>query len=391
MTLHTHTAHRAGFSHAEYARRAALARQELLWRDLDVLVITQPENICYLTGFETPGYHVFQALVVPREGEPFHVLRDIELGNARELSWVTDIDDFRDTVDPADALAHALGRRGLDAGRIGLECDGFFVPTGLVDRIQAALPDGTLVRSSQILAAARRVKSDEEITLLRRAAAIADDAILAGREAINECATDSDLAAVILAHLARAGSEYTGSPAYVVAGPASAASHATHAMRPIISNAWVELSASLGRYHAAASRVLATGPRSAQLEDVNSVSVAALEAMIAAMRPGVSAGEVDHIGRSLVDAAGLGNGWKHRAAYSLGVSFPPGLGEGQIMDIKAGDPRKLEPGMVFHLIPILAVPGLGSVGSTETVLVGETGAEPLTRLPREVLYGGANA
>ena len=66
--------------------------------------------------------------------------------------------------------------------------------------------------------------------------------------------------------------------------------------------------------------------------------------------------------RSIVEDAGLGDYWLHRTGYSMGVSFSPTWGEGEIMDLKANDPRTLVAGMVFHTVPWVLVPGMGCIG-----------------------------
>jgi Xaa-Pro dipeptidase len=61
------------------------------------------------------------------------------------------------------------------------------------------------------------------------------------------------------------------------------------------------------------------------------------------------------------------------------------------MDIKPGDDRVLRSGMTFHLIPILKVPGVGAMGCTETVVVGERSGTSLCSLPRRLMVAGEEA
>jgi Xaa-Pro dipeptidase len=71
-----------------------------------------------------------------------------------------------------------------------------------------------------------------------------------------------------------------------------------------------------------------------------------------------------------------------RAGYSIGISFPPDWGEGHILSLKYGEKRALEPGMVFHVPSSIRDEGVALVGNSETILVTERGAEPLTSFPR---------
>lgn len=380
------------FSEAEHEDRMEQVRGELRARGLDGLIVTAPENICWLSGFWTPGYHVFQAMVLPVDRAPFLVVRNIEEENAKAKSGVKSIYPI-DNLDLAlQIFAEAVRAEGIESGRYGVEVDGARQTITRLDLLGELLPGMTWLPSLDAVEKYRAVKSDREIGYIRRAVAMAESAIGAGADSLAAARTDSDVAAAVHARLAGAGSEFTGSPPYVVAGAASAVTHAIHANRPIgpSDHVWMEVSASCERYHGVLSRV---GAREVtdEVRRHFDVSAGAVRAMLAAMRPGATSGEVDAAGRAAVEAHGMSGYWRNRAAYSLGLSFPPGLGEGHIIDLKPNDPRPLAAGMVFHLIPILKVPGLGAVGCTETVMVGQDGGERLGSLPLEPLTPGSGA
>jgi Xaa-Pro dipeptidase len=160
-----------------------------------------------------------------------------------------------------------------------------------------------------------------------------------------------------------------------------------HNLRPLSdgSSLWLEISASVQRYHACVSRTAFRGTAPDEAVRAFDASRRALEAMIERAADGVTAGEVDAAGRTLVRELGFGKEWKNRAAYSIGLSVPPGLGEGHIIDIKPDDERVLRTGMAFHLIPILKVAGIGAIGCTETIVIGPKGATSLSTLPRRLM------
>ena len=375
------------FPVAEYQDRMARVRAGMADRGLDVLLVTGPENICYLSGYHTTGYHIFQCLVVPREGHPRFVLRNIEIGNVRTHSWVRDAEPVFVGDDPVPSVAGAAQALGGPEGAIGYEDQGLFLTPGVVDSLRRVLPGADFRPASGTIEGVRAVKSAHEVAMIERAAQAACAGLAAAAAACRPGATENDVAAAVYGGLIRAGSEYTGSPPFVAAGPRSATSHATVAGTPLRDGepVWLEIPASVHRYHAGAGRVVSVGAPSANVIRYSQLAIDAAEAMMAAMRPGVAAADVDQAGRGLVERAEMGDSWNNRAAYSLGVSFPPGLGEGHVMDIKADDPRLLEAGMVFHLIPILKVPGLGAMGCTETVVVTEDGCRSLNTLPRELM------
>lgn len=374
------------FSKAEFDSRLEQVVAELTRQQLDALVVTTPENICYLSGFWTPGYHVFQALVVPRSAEPFLVVRNIELDSIETKSACRKSYLIHNLDTALESFAEAMRAEGLDGRRIGLEVDGAKQTITRTDLLSELLPAVSWVPSVALVDQFRAVKSPAEVAYIRQAVAMAETAILAGAQSLAAAETDSDVAAAVHHGLAAAGSEFTGSPSYVVEAIASARTHSLHAGRPIGAegHVWMEVSASVQRYHGVVARIGGKRIRD-EARRYFDVSAEAVRAMVAAMRDGISSGEVDAVGRSVVDRYGFGDRWKNRAAYSLGLSFPPGLGEGHIIDIKPHDPRLLRSGMVFHMIPILKVPGVGAIGCTETVLVTTEGGERLGKLPMQPL------
>ena len=369
------------FDASEYAARMEQAQAAVAGHRLDALLVTSPENICYLAGFATPGYHVFQALVVPASRPPFLVVRNIEEDNVKGGAWVQRFYPIDNLDTPLDTLAAACREEHADTGQIGVEVDGARQSMTRVDLLVASFPRAEFVPDTGTVDALRAVKSPREIDYVRQAVAIAESAMVAGARALSTARTDSDVAAAVHAELAASGSEFTGSPPYVVEGRASERTHAQHGRRPLRPDGyvWLEVPASVQRYQGVSGRIAGTAVPDAARRFFD-VSVRALEAMIEALRPGVTAGDVDAAGRAVAERAGAGPYWRNRAAYSLGLSFPPGLGEGHIIDIKPRDPRRIRAGMVFHFIPILKVPGIGAVGCTETVLAGEGGGKRLGRL-----------
>lgn len=376
------------FTEEEFQARIDRVVVELGRQGLDALVVTGPENICYLSGFWTPGYHVFQALVVPRNGEPFLVVRNIEVDSVESKSAVKKAYQIQNLDHSLETFAEAMRAEGIECGRVGLEVDIAKQTTIRTDLLSDLLNNVTWVPSVALVDAFRAVKSEAEVAYIRQAVSLAESALKAGAASIPQAATDSDVAAAVHFSLAAAGSEFTGSPPYTVEGVASARTHSLHANRPLNpeGHVWMEVSASVNRYHGVASRIGGRNIRS-EIARHFEVSAQALTKMIESMRDGIASGAVDAIGREIADRHGCGKYWKNRAAYSLGLSFPPGLGEGHIIDIKPGDERILRSGMVFHMIPILKVPGLGAIGCTETVMVTPEGGERLGTLDLAPLGG----
>jgi Xaa-Pro dipeptidase len=172
----------------------------------------------------------------------------------------------------------------------------------------------------------------------------------------------------------------------VVTGPRAALGHATFERHKIRKGhlVFLEVGGNIYRYGGAIMRTVSVGKPSAELKKAAEAVVGAANALLEVVKPGVTSGEVDRAGRSVVEKAGLGKFWLHRTGYSIGIGFPPGWGEGHIMDLKPNDSRRLEAGMTFHTVPMIGIPGLGAVGCSETWTVTKTGVQVLTKTPRKL-------
>jgi len=145
---------------------------------------------------------------------------------------------------------------------------------------------------------------------------------------------------------------------------------------------FLEISGVVHRYGAALMRSVAIGKIDAEFERRNEIVHEVLATTMAAIRPGVTSGDVN----SACAAAFARHGYTmlKRAGYSMGINFPPGWGEGDLLDLSAGSPVVLQPGMVFHIPQPYRMAGEQTVSVSETVLVTETSCESLTQFPRQL-------
>jgi Xaa-Pro dipeptidase len=374
------------FPGSEYERRVARVRTIMRQRGLDAMVVSTPENIYYLSGFTNRGYYTFQALVLPAEGEPTVVIRRLEEPAVRQLSYFKRCMVWKDTDTPVEVLGTALEEAGLRGRRVGVEQSSMFLSIAAFLRLQETLGI-PLLDASGIVESCRRVKSEAEIAYSRQAAHALNETMRLGLAAIRPGATENDVAAALYAGALRGGSEYMASQPYVKSGPRTGIPHATWAGRVIQPGdlVFIEVSCCVRRYSAAIIRTASVGTPAPEIQRAAAASIEGLERAIEAMRPGVTAGEVDAACRGAIERLGFGNAFLHRTAYSVGVGICPAWGEGHVMDIKPGDARRLEAGMIFHVVPALRLDDRTQVGVSETVLVTPSGGEPLGQVPRSLI------
>jgi Xaa-Pro dipeptidase len=113
----------------------------------------------------------------------------------------------------------------------------------------------------------------------------------------------------------------------------------------------------------------------------------ALHRAIDALEPGATSHQVHTSCERIIEKAGCSENFRKRTGYSIGSAVPPIWGEGYIIDLKRGDDRVIEPGMVFHIPVALRSYGEFCVGFSQTVLVTDQGNESLTRFPHELYVG----
>lgn len=374
------------FPPEELQSRLDACRRGMAERGLDFLVLSSPENIYYLTGFVTRGYYVFQSLIVPIAEDPVLVVRRFELPNVSRLSLVQRVAVWTDTDDPPLVLAAALKELGAENKRIGIDAGAAYFPVRAYETLRRALESTTFEDGSKLVDDLRAVKSPQEIAYIRQAADLLMSGFAAAKDAARPGQTENDIAAALYAAAITAGSEYMAGHPYIVSGPRTGLPHATWAGRTIERGdlVFVESSANVHRYSAAMFRTWSVGKASDVARRAAEASLAGLDAVLATARPGVTSGEVDAACRNAIANAGLGDAFVHRTGYSVGVGISPAWGEGQVMDLKPDDPRPLQPGMVFHIVPVLFPAEDMSVGFSGTIHITEDGVELLTEFSREL-------
>jgi Xaa-Pro dipeptidase len=373
------------FPIAEFQRRLKQVRAAMRERALDLLVVTTPENIYYLSGYHTAGYYCSQFLLVPADGDPVHITRGTEETNAKALSWIDQTTSYMDHELPVELLAAQIEKLGCARASIGIEKISWFFTIADFENLQKLCPQVRYRDASMCVELSRVVKSDYEIDYIRAGAKIAAAGMNAAIAAIHAGANENEVAAEVNAVVTRMGGEYPGLPNFVASGVRSSQAHATWAGRTIIKAdpVLLEISGCVRRYSAAIMRIAAVKPAHPNLVKMEDVSRRALENIINSIRPGRPLEECWNIWSKTLTDGGFEGRFK-RTGYSIGISFPPDWGEGYILSFKRGEKRLLEPNMTFHIPSMVKVFGFADAGTSETVRVTRDGCEILTNHKRQL-------
>ena len=373
------------FPMEEHERRLRQLRERMAERLLDAVIISDTENLYYLTEHQTTGYSFFQCLVVPMEGEPFMVLRQMEESNVFERTWVEDVEHYPDTGDAIQTLYICLKNRGLENKRIGYERNSYFFPAYQQDRFHTALDNRNLIDCFGIVEEGRIRKSQYEIEIMKQSAKATEAGVLAGYDAIVAGVTENDIAAAICNAMFQAGGEYPAVLPYVTSGPRSMIGHATWEGRKICDgeHVFIEVGGCFRRYHTAMMRTITIGEPGASLREAEQIMLHTLDQLHAFIKPGVTVSDVDNLARNLINDNNSGAYLITRAGYSIGIAFAPSWDEGYILSLKQGDATVLKEGMTIHLIPWMwGVDGNKTVGISDTIYITEDSCKSFFTLDR---------
>lgn len=373
------------FPAEELAARQGRLRELLRAKGIDLLLTSSPENIFWLTGQQTPGYYTFQCLCLPAEGAPFLLLRGLERFNAIVNTRLEDVTGYADDANPADEVAAALKARGWQGKRVAIDQNAWFLTITLYNRLVAGFQP--LLDGSGLIEPLRRVKSAIEIGFIEKAGAATDIAMREGLAAIRPGARDNDVVAAIMAATIREGGEYVGMEPLVNSGKRSGIPHATwrrQVLKPGDPMA-LEFSVAWNRYHASLWRSAWLGTPPDRARRMYDVCLEGLAAGLAALKPGNSCADVHNAVQAVIDRNGFTENYRKRSGYSVGVSFAPDWGEGNIMSLYKGVDLVLQPNMAFHIPIAMRDYGEFTVGVSETAIVTETGCRTLSAIARDLV------
>ncbi len=366
---------------ADYsARRAQLAAIP----EVDAVAIVPGANMLYFTGLDL---HLSErpiiALFTP-DGQMSVIIPELEAPRlaarpdlaARAFPW-SDTDGYEGAF---SATAQALG---LGEGAV-LGVDGMTmrVTEGLA--LQQAAPGLALRPVERALIAIRARKQPDEIALMRRAVAVAEQALDRLLAWVQPGMTERQIAAQLVRELEALGSSRLAFEPLVQTGPNSALPHVTVTERALQPDEFflVDFGAVVDGYPSDITRTFCLGAPSAEMQTIFDTVLRANEAARAAAGPGVPMGDVDRAARAVIEAAGYGPYFIHRTGHGLGLDAHE-----PIPQIAAGVPDLLEPGMAFTIEPGVYIPGLGGVRIEDDVVVTETGLDVLTSYPRRLAPG----
>ncbi len=366
------------FSDAEFERRWAQLRENMALQRSEFAVIVDADTIYYLTGF-AGATTTFQALLVPQEAAPVHLLRYAERASFEASSWLDNARYYDDIEDPVFTLANLIDEVDSRALRIGIEKLSPQLSVGRFELLSAALFNRTFIDLSLEIGAQRLIRSAEEIAMHRRAAAAIEQALVAGIDACSAGNTERMIGSAVAAALIDAGAD-TPRIGVIASGDRLQQIHGGLSDRELEGGDLVrlEMSNAVNRYWARIMRMVSIGEPSAETRERYELLRGLQDEQLARMTPGAISLELDAVVRDRLPA---GEWAMQLTGYALSFHEPSVIG-GDIdrFRIAADEARPLEAGMVLHVYV-----SCGDMSVSETVAITDSGAERLTSYPRDLI------
>jgi ectoine hydrolase len=384
------------FSRDEYADRLRKVRESMVRRELDVLVVCDPSNMAWLTGYDGWSFYTPQAVIVSLDDDPVYWGRIIDINGARRTVWMDDThivgypDHFVQNpgVHAMQHLASTMTHRGSDGPWVGVEFDNYYYSAAAHHHLAETLGHDRLYDATGLVNWERAVKSPRELDYMRIAASIVESVYAAVRETLRPGIRKNDLVAEIyraqVCGTGEHGGDYPAIVPLLPTGVDASASHLTWNDAPMELGAgtFFELAGCYRRYHAPLCRTAYLGEPPGEFTNAAGAAIDGLDAGIDAARAGNRACDIANALTDTLRRAGIER--DVRCGYPVGLSYPPDWGE-RTISLRSTDTTVLEPGMTFHFMPGIWMDDWG-LEITETILITEDGpAERLCNVPRDLM------
>ena len=382
------------FEKEEYEIRISKVRESMDEKNIEVLIVTDPSNMAWLTGYDGWSFYVHQCVVLSLVGEPFWYGRGMDANGAKLTVFMQHEniigypDDYVQNPEkhPMDYLSEILTEKNWAQKTIGVEKDNYYFSASCLESLQRNLVQANFVDSTGLVNWQRTVKSPRELEFMRKAARIVEKMHARIFEVMEPGMRKNDLVAEIyhsgITGVEDSGGDYAAIVPMTPTGADASAPHLTWDDQPIPNNSgtFFEIAGCYRRYHCPLSRTIYLGQPSQKYLDVEKAVLEGIEAGLEAAKPGNFAEDIEAAWRKTI--AKYGYEKESRCGYAIGLSYPPDWGE-RTVSFRKGDKTVLEPNMTFHFMPALWFDDWG-LETTESIVITDSGVETLANVPRKL-------
>ena len=369
------------FSKEEFKFRKSNVLNSMMEQNIDALLMFRQESMYWLTGYDTFGYVFFQTLVLDQQGNLILLTRAPDLRQAQNTSNINDIRIWVDKDDstPTDDLKIILDELNLKGKKIGIEYEAYGLTGRNAIKLNQSLENYCSIEDkSELITRLRVIKSDEEITYVKKAATLADLAL----DEVLKYAKCGASEAKILAEMNRVifegGGDYPANE-FIIGSGKNALLCRYQAEKQILDKEdqlTIEWAGTYRHYHSAMFRTIPIGKANQKHFKMHEACVEALTNCENKLKPGNKIGEIFDIHAKTFDDHGFKNARMNACGYSLGATFSPNWMDWPMLYTR--NPYVIQSGNVFfmHMILMDSESNL-AMNLGETYLVTEKGNERL--------------
>ena len=353
-----------------FAPRLKRLRNSLPEHKIDSLLVTNPADIRYLTGFR---------------GEDAYLLVALK-GKARLISdsrFETELRSLKKRLSIIIRTGPMIPAVVNLADKISLTCMGVqaeYLTVSVRSQLQRKLGAKRLRNTEGLIRNLRVIKDEAELKLLRKAGQIQQKALDLTLKTVKAGQTETEVAARLAYEMRNLGADGEAFPSIVAARANGALPHAVPgrtrlaAGQPLL----IDWGASYQGYRSDMTRTFTLGRWSAKMREIYGIVVESQLAGIAAVQPGARCADVDKASREVIEAAGYGKLFGHGLGHGIGLDVheAPGLNR--------RSNEVLQPGMVVTIEPGIYIPGTGGVRIEDDVLVTDRDHKVLTNYPKDI-------
>ncbi|MGJ8571470.1 MAG: ectoine hydrolase DoeA [Hoeflea sp.] len=384
------------FSRDEYSQRVAKTRAAMAAAGVDVIIVSDPSNMAWLTGYDGWSFYVHQCVVVGPDGDPVWFGRGQDANGARRTAYLSDsdiigyADHYVQSTErhPMDYLSVKLDERGWGNKRIGVEMDNYWFSAAAYASLQKHLPNAKFSDATALVNWQRAVKSSQELDYMRKAARLVERM---HQTIFDKCEVGyrkCDLVADIYEAGLRFddglgfGGDYPAIVPLLPSGADASAPHLTWDDQPMKSGegTFFEIAGVYKRYHCPLSRTVFLGKPTQTFIDAEKAVLEGMEAGLEAAKAGNLCEDIAIAFFGVLNKYGITK--DNRTGYPIGLSYPPDWGE-RTMSLRPGDKTVLEENMTFHFMTGLWMDDWG-FEITESIVIGANGPECLANVPRRL-------
>ena len=370
------------FSKEEFKNRKSKVLKSMKEQNLDALLMFKQESMYWLTGYDSFGYVFFQTLILDQKGNIVLLTRAPDLRQAQNTSNIKNIKIWEDKEDskPFNMLKNILEDLNLKEKNIGIEYDSYGLTGRNTLKLNNSLKDfGNLKDKSELISKLRIIKSNEEISFVRRAAELADKALEEVWKTVKAGVNEGKILAEMQRVIFEGGGDYPANE-FVIGSGHNALLCRYQAEKRNLSNPdqlTIEWAGTYKHYHSAMMRTIPIGKADPKHYKMYEACLEALNNCKEKLISGNTVGEVFDVHAKTLDNHGYKNSRMNACGYSLGATFSPTWMDVPPM-IFTGNPLIIKPGMVFfmHMILMDSKAQL-AMNLGETYLVTEDGNERL--------------